>query len=87
MTRYLERVTRGRPTPIPSGSQPRCRDTVKLRGVPKASATAARRKAGRSTGLTTPGMVTAQKMPQWVIRSQALRPRASPPAPRVQFND
>jgi hypothetical protein len=44
---------KGAASGIPRGS---C-DTVKLRGVPKASTTAARRKAGCSTRVTTSGMV------------------------------
>ena len=61
------------------------RDTVKLRELPKASATAARRKAQRSTRVMTSGMVTAQRMHQWIIRSQALRP--PPGGIWAQFND
>ena len=62
-----------------------CRDTVKLRGPPKASATAAPPKgAGCSTRVMTSGMVIAQRMHQWTIRSQTLRRFT---AIRVQFND
>ena len=56
-------------------------DTVKLRGPPKASATAVPPKgAGRSTRVMTSGVVTAQGMHQWTIRSQTLR-RGGTPSP------
>ena len=70
------------------GAPVRPRHTVKLRGVPKATATAARRKAGCSTRVMTSGMVKTQWMSQWVIRSQALRaPCPGQVRLRVQSND
>ena len=47
------------PCGAPLPGTPRRRDTVKLRELPKASTTAARRKAECSTRVTTSGMVTA----------------------------
>ena len=62
----------------------------------KPLATAARRKARRSTRVTTSGMVTTRRMSQWIIRSQVLRPGAPSRRHRpgggargigMQFND
>jgi hypothetical protein len=62
-------------------------NTVKLRELPKASVTAARRKVGCSTRVMTSGMVTAQRMYQWIIRSQVLRAGGPAPGIGMQFND
>lgn len=60
------------------------RDTVQLRGRPKASETALSMKVGIGTRLTTSGMVTLLKMSQWIICSQVLRVSSSL---RMQFTD
>ena len=65
----------------PSGTM--CCNTVKLRGVPKALATAPVLKGIAGTRLTTSGTVTAQEMLQWITCSQTLRASSL----RVQFND
>ena len=61
----------------------RC-NTVKLQGVPKAFATACAPKGVPGTGVMTQGMVTTQKMPQWITCSQILRALTGL---RMQFND
>jgi hypothetical protein len=53
------RVKRRERRPLVGWACVPARDTVKLRGPPKASTTAARRKAQRSTRVMTSGMVTA----------------------------
>ena len=71
----------------PSG-QFEARDTIKLRGHPKAFATKRAVETPRVAELAALGMVTLQTMLQWTIRSQALRARTGGGARlRVQFTD